>query len=106
MEIIVPLKNIDALEKDTVTFTCELSKSDRKDGKWKFLADIVKSNEKFTITTDGVSQSLTIANITLKDQGDVSYHIENVKTAAFLIVDGEALINSFYTLWTTVGFLP
>ena len=37
VEMLTPLKNIEAMEKDTVTFTCELSKPDRKDGKWKHL---------------------------------------------------------------------
>jgi len=86
VEITLPLKNIDAQEKDTVTFTCDLSKPGRQDGKWVFKGQEVTASEKFTITTDGCTQSLTIANVSLEDAGEVSYSIENASTSATLFV--------------------
>ena len=46
VEMLTPLKNIEAMEKDTVTFTCELSKPDRKDGKWKHLGKEITPKSK------------------------------------------------------------
>ena len=85
----MPLKNIDAVEKDTVTFTCELSKPDRKEGVWTFKDKPVKASERFTIGTDGVTQTFTVANVTLDDRGAVGYSIQNVSTDATLLVEGK-----------------
>ena len=88
VEIVTPLKNIDALEKDTVTFTCDLSKADRTDGLWKFNGEDISLSEKFTLAIDGYTQSLTITELTLADMGQYSYSIENVSTSATLRVGG------------------
>ena len=52
VEIVEPLKNVEAIEKDTITFTCELSISDRKDGKWKHLGKEITPKTKRYIQKD------------------------------------------------------
>ena len=92
IEITVPLKNIEAMEEDTVTFTCELSKKDRTDGKWTFKGQEVTVSERFKIETKGNTQTLTIANITLDDAADVSYSIETASTEATLLINGKIVM--------------
>ena len=46
LELLTPLKNIEAMQNDTVTFTCELSKPDLKDGKWKHLGKDITAKTK------------------------------------------------------------
>lgn len=84
------------MEHDTVTFTCEISKKGRKDGKWTFKGEEVTVSEKFTMDTQEYTQTLTIADVSLDDRGDVSYSIEDASTEATLLVDGE---NNFMFTW-------
>lgn len=90
MEIVTPLKDIDALEKDTVTFSCDLSKPNRTNGKWTYNGEEIAISERFTITTDGVTQTLTIADVSLDDKGKYTYSIENASTSATLHIGGTA----------------
>jgi len=89
IEIIMPPKNIGGLEKDTVTFTCALSRPDRRDGMWRHNGEEMSLSERFTVATDGATQTLTIAELTVADMGQYSYSIENVSTEATLLVGGE-----------------
>lgn len=91
MEIVTPLKNIDSMEKDTVTFTCELSKPDRTDGVWLFNNEEINLSARIQLKSDGYTQSLTITEVTLSDMGDYKYSIENISTSATLQVGGKYL---------------
>ena len=99
VEIITPLKDVDALEKDTVSFSCVLSKLNRTDGKWTYNDEEISVSEKFTISTDGATQTLTIANVSLTDKGKYSYTIENVSTSATLHVGGRSYCRKFTFSW-------
>ena len=83
------MKDIDGLEKDTVKFTCELSKPDRKDGKWTKDETEITVSEHFIINTDGVNQTLEVAELTLEDRGHFKYSIESVSTEATLHINGK-----------------
>ena len=85
----VPLKDIDALEKDTVTFTLELSKPDRTEGIWSHRGEDLPLNEHYTISIDGTTHTLKITDVNLDDQGEYSYSIQNVSTSANLNVSGK-----------------
>ena len=53
-----------------------------------FQGEEVSVSERFQIGTDDVTQSLTIANVSLKDRGPVSYFVETASTEATLLVEG------------------
>ena len=89
VEIVKPLKDIDGLEEDTVTFTLELSKPDRQDGQWTFNGEPIVPSEHYTISFDGCVHTITIRNLTMSDQGLFKYSIENISTEATLFVSGK-----------------
>ncbi len=93
VEVTLPLKDIDAMENDTVTFTCELSKPNRTDGKWLYNEEEITISGHFQIQTEGNQQILVVADITLGDKGRYTYSIENVSTSATLHVGGECTIS-------------
>lgn len=88
IEIIKELNNIEAIEEDTVEFTCELSKPNKLNGVWKKDNDVITASAKFKITTDEQTQSLTISSVTLDDFGSYTYSIERVSTEGRLVVEG------------------
>jgi hypothetical protein len=77
------------MEKESATFTCELSKPDRKDGKWQFKGEDITVSEKFKMVTAGTKQSLIVADLTLAEQGPYTYRIEEVSTEATLTITGQ-----------------
>ena len=93
IKITVPLKNIEAMEADTVTFKCEISKKDRSEGKWTFNGQEITNTEKYTISTAGCVQTLKIADVTMDDKNAmVKYAIEEVFTEATLLLNGEGTL--------------
>ena len=91
LEIVVPLKDMVAMEKDSVTFNCELSKPGVTEGKWLYNDVELTVNEKITINTDGPKQTLNVADLTLEDKGNYKYSVENIETSATLVVEGEKI---------------
>ena len=85
--MVVPLKDMVAMEKDYVSFTCELSKPGVSTGKWTYDNVELTVNKKIHITTDGVKQTLTVAELTLEDKGIYKYSIQNVETSGNLTVE-------------------
>lgn len=97
VEIVIPLKDIAGLEKDTVTFTCQLSKPNRTDGRWLCQGvELKPDSTKYEISFDECNQTLTIKDLTLTDQGPYTYSIENVSTSATLFVDGKRMCPQCY----------
>jgi len=88
VEITSPLKNIDALEKDTVTLSCELSKPNVTDGKWTFNGDEINTSDQIAVAVDGCTQCLVIENVVLEQQGQYSFGIGSSNTEATLFVGG------------------
>lgn len=88
VEITSPLKNIDALEKDTVTFSCELSKPNVANGKWTFNGEEMSTREKTVIAIDSRTHTLVIDNVALEQQGQYSFSIGPASTEGTLFVGG------------------
>ena len=84
VEITAPLKNIDALEKDTITFSCELSKPNITTGKWVFNGEEISTN----VAVDGHTHSLVIENVTVEHQGQYSFSVGQASTEGTLFVGG------------------
>ena len=55
-------------------------------------------SERYTYSVDGCVQTLTIADLTLIDQGKYTYSIENVSTDATLFVGGKPLSAIFMNM--------
>ena len=84
VEITSPLKNVDALEKDTITFSCELSKPNITTGKWTFNGEEISTN----IAVDGDTHSLTIKTVAVEHQGQYSFSVGHATTEGTLFVGG------------------
>ena len=87
VEVVVPLQNQECIENDTVSFTCTLSKPfDKcrwlKDGK-----DIMKSDG-FVMTSDGVTQTLTIPKAALDHEAEYTIVAQKARSSAMLMVEG------------------
>ena len=87
VKIVSPLKDQEAMEKASATFTCKISKPNRTDGTWEYMGHDITPSEKYKITTDGVEQTLTICELDLKEKGQYSYRIEEVSTTANLKIN-------------------
>ena len=88
LEIIIPLKDTTAMEKDSVSFTCILSKPDVTSGRWIHGEAELTVSERIKIATDGTQQSLTVDDLALVDAGLITYEVDTVSTSATLVVEG------------------
>lgn len=95
VKIVTQLKNVTVVERESVTLTCELSKSDRTDGRWLHNGTEVTQTDRVKVTTKGTKQSLSITEATAQEVGQYTYSIESATTAATLTVEGEKVVLLF-----------
>ena len=86
----VPLQEQTVIEKETATFTCEVSKPDKK-VKWFKSGKEIIPDQHFTIDCDACVHRLTISNCYETDSAEYTAKIDRSKTSANLIVEGEIL---------------
>ncbi|XP_019363471.1 PREDICTED: obscurin [Gavialis gangeticus] len=80
------LKNLEATENGTATLRCELSKP-AAPVEWKKGDQVLRSNEKFTITQDGAVAELVIHDLDLTDAGNYTCMYGDQQTRAALTVN-------------------
>ncbi|XP_019399214.1 PREDICTED: obscurin [Crocodylus porosus] len=80
------LKNLEATENGTATLRCELSKP-AAPVEWKKGDQVLRSNEKFTITQDGAVAKLVIHDLDLTDAGNYTCMYGDQQTRAALTVN-------------------
>ena len=88
VKIVKPLKDIRCMEKETVTFECELNKPDVP-VEWLFKGKPIKPSDGFEVACDGTKHTLTIPKTMLDQVGEFTIKAEKAKSAAKLIVDGK-----------------
>ena len=87
VEILQPLKEIEAIEGDTVTLECQMSRADLpatwlKDGK------SLPKNDRYTITTDGTYHRLTIKNCSLDEEAEYTVQVASLSSKSTVWVEG------------------
>lgn len=87
-EITVPLRDQISFEEDSVTFTCELNKPNKKVSWFKDDTELNISSDEYTISNDEFSYSLTVQKCCLNDGGTYTMTCEEAETSANLMVQG------------------
>ena len=90
----VPLADTTVTESDTVTLQCQVSKPN-KEVKWLRNGKEVKPDERYQVTVDGTTHSLTLDRALVTDSATFTAKIDRDKTVAKLVVNG--------TLTPTIG---
>ncbi len=88
MEVVTPLSDTTVTESDSVSFTCELNKPNKKVTWYKDEVEISLSDTHYTITSEDYSYNLVINDSTLSDTGNYRMAVEDVSTSATLTVNG------------------
>lgn len=99
--IIVPLKETEVLEGDSVTLTCEVNIPDLPVRWFKDNVEIFPMEERQQ-KTEGTIHTLTIPKATLEDEAEYTVWIGGKKSKALLLVEGWCAVLCF--LWSHVTF--
>lgn len=92
-EVAITLKLVDveALEGESATYTCEVSNENVpvswfKDGRH------IHPSKKYDITSQGKVHSLVVHDLTIEDEADYTAVAGNQETTAYLYVDGKKIM--------------
>ncbi len=85
---IMPLKNEQAVEENSVSFTCQLSKPNQP-VQWLKNGSTIKQSVKYKISSDGSNYTLTIPKATIQDAAEYKVQLGDIESSAKLIVSGE-----------------
>ena len=94
----MPLKNISALEDDTVTFSCKLTKPDQP-VKWYKDGKILKENVGCKISNDGCEYTLKLPKAQFSDAGTYTMKCDKVETSGMIAIKGENGIKVIPIKW-------
>lgn len=97
VEFIAELHNITVMEGEDATFKCVLSPEDAQLA-WCMNGKPIVADEKFTMSSSGLSHSLHIHNCQVGDTSRVTAEAEGVVSKASLRVQGEVLKSYSYFL--------
>lgn len=81
------LQELESSEHDSITFQCEVTKSNAT-AKWLKNEDEIESSDKYNIHAQGKKHSLTIHDVTLDDEGEYTCVIGDTESIGYLFVDG------------------
>ena len=96
-EFTVKLSDTTAEESETVQLSCEVSKPDVTVD-WLLNKEVLAPNEKFDMTQDGVTHTLTIADVTPDDSGTYTARVGGNETSASLTVKGKFRSVTFHSI--------
>jgi len=84
------LKNLQAMESQTATLRCELTKAAAVS--WKKGNKILRASEKYIMRQDNALAELEICDLELQDAGDYTCVCRDQHTTASLIVNGKLIL--------------
>jgi titin len=95
VEFVTKLKDVQAKEKETATFECELNR-EVSDIKWLKAGIEIKPDEtKYRIFNEGNKSILEILDCQLDDTSDYAIVVRGRKSAAQLNVEGKCSISTY-----------
>ena len=97
-EFTVKLSDTTAEESETVQLSCEVSKPDVMVD-WLLNKEVLAPSEKFDMTQDGVTHTLTSADVTPDDSGTYTARVGGNETSASLTVKGKFRSVPFHSRW-------
>ena len=87
----IKLSDTTAEESETVQLSCEVSKPDVTVD-WVLNKEVLAPSEKFDIAQDGVTHTLTIADVTPDDSGTYTARVGSNETSAALTINGKGSV--------------
>lgn len=88
VHFVTPLSDIDCKEEETITFFCEINKSDCN-AVWKKDSQPLPPDTRFETMVQGKEHSLIIRDVMLDDEADYTIVIEDAESTAGLFVEEE-----------------
>lgn len=88
-KIVEPLKDQTTIEKQTITFTCKLSKPNKKVTWYKDGEELTPANERYSFEIENCSYTMTLKDTVLDDEAKYSMKIGDEETTCVLRVDGK-----------------
>ena len=92
VEIIVPLKETEVTEGESVTLTCEVNIPDLPARWFKDNVEIFPTDD-CQLKVDGTVHTLTIPKTTLEDEAQYTVWIGGKKSTALMLVEGKLVVS-------------
>lgn len=90
VDYVTPLQDVDVKEGETAVLTCEINKTDVTAVWSKEGEDITPDDQKYTISVDNYTHSLTIADCDIEDDAEYTITINEHTSVGNVFVEGKS----------------
>lgn len=90
------MKPLEAKAGETCSFECILSRESSDAYTWSVNGNLVSAGERFDISKNGRTYTLTIKNVTSSDTGEVIFTIKDLVSKTTLFIEGMLTLLTYY----------